>query len=850
MALADLLRQTVVNDGGSANSTGATPTQQKKNGGLASLIKQDELPEAEVEELTPEQVDDSGQWFYQQPGTGSAGTTGESDYGYGSTSSAPESADYDYSYEGSYTQPEKETPTVQPITENTESVVENIIEQENANAQSQAANNALLQRQATEENNNKINLPMVGNVDLSSFQKAVQGTVDQLNEDNGTNLRANVPDNTNGIYNWNWRNGTPVQPNLATVTDTMPAPATMAPVLPGAESVRESQNGARSLMDAIMNLGVTPAYGEDIAQADIARAVQQNPQVSASWRDNFQMNAPIMSGNEPAMAQYNGRANMQPMTYSTARSPLEEAIEQVNAGNYRMMDNPANAYNIDQDSYNRQLAVERGYDWQTPEQAMQNAYDKARLDYVANNQTGFTDKLGMAVENRWNNLFANQYNKDLARWDWIQQQPEFKNAGTEEEMIAAEESLGAKYDQMVDSGEIVEPADAEIVSSRDIADRRNQAAENAKQGHEEYYDKNYSGWENVLDNIITEGAETNTLRSEAEQAAIKAGYSPYTPEGAKFVDDYMKDVKNYNGSVNDANALRQEQLAMRNQMANSKAPAETTYDTESGAKTATLNDVVDYGIPGYDSEGMPNKSLQSVLQGESSLGQVPTERPGYNADGTPNATLQAILSKNGFNIVDGYDISQFKDTAPDIYETLRRNQSEGYLGLFDAKFGTASGGFEGITIPDSIKKFIASSAGTSVGNENMYYVDPSTNEVKKVKSNGKVETVDASADEYVKAVDELIKANKSLQDMVNAGIITKDDVMRHFFKKLSETKEDKTSSKSYGGGGGGGSKKSSSSGGGGGGGGRSSSGGYGSAPSTTTDQKQARINNIMKNWTF
>ena len=59
MALADLIRQTAVNDGGSSygtNTTGATPARR---GGLGNLLAEqaDNLPNADVDELPEAEVE-------------------------------------------------------------------------------------------------------------------------------------------------------------------------------------------------------------------------------------------------------------------------------------------------------------------------------------------------------------------------------------------------------------------------------------------------------------------------------------------------------------------------------------------------------------------------------------------------------------------------------------------------------------------------------------------------------------------------------------------------------------------------------------------------------------------------
>lgn len=893
MALADLIRQTAVNDGGSSsggNTTGATPTPRRQ-GGLGNLLAEqaDNLPEAEVDDLPEAEVEvlpddynngDNSGWFYQQPSDQNTDSGYDSGW-YSQQTSEPQSyTSSEDDYYNWYEQPErqtetrKETPTqVEPIIENTESSVANIIEQENENARQQISRaNSMLQASAAEDNNNLTRLPIMGRSqqDLDSLQSAAQATVEQLNRDNGTRLRANVPETT-GLYNWNWRNGP-------------------------------------SLMDNIMNIGVTPAYAENVADE--------------------------IRGTTPVAIQ----------------SPLEQAIAQVNAGNYRQMDDPANAYGAmdnainymrrdlgitglspqEEQSYARQLIRDgvvpepvTPVDWRDIGNRIGNAVSSdiaawndesqltdnqrailANAQNTVNNRevTGtrvigeepllsriiegqrdnpyyIMDKAGQSLSNRVNGFF-NKVDEENARLAWVYQQPEYQAAQTTEEKILAEDTLSDRYDEMVANGQIEGPAPRPLVTSADIHEQRD--AETKQRA--EMNRKQLSG----VINFAKTAQEYSDLRGPAEQSAIRAGYQIDTPEFEQYVQRYINRAEANQQRVQD----KAEQIYLQN------IPNEPIYKTSHGDinisrinfnrewTKAEHDQYSDYMLQltnqGYDPYSSDTVARYAVQLGEnlndtigiiaqqnpswiqknlvngretapstntgvnSRLGSVVYGVPGYNADGTPNETMQAIL--NGEFTID-LNAEGLTPGSP-AYEVGRQGNASRILHQFDV-VGDRDG-FTGITVPESVKKFMASSQYTAQGAGRTYTLDESLNIVDT--SNPKnVETVDATAEEMVKAVDDLIAANKSLQDMISAGLITRDDVMYHFFKGINPVKEteSKSSYRSYGGGGS--SRKSYSS------GSRSRSYGgysgggsnYGYATSQATkDQKQTRINNIMKNWTF
>lgn len=239
-------------------------------------------------------------------------------------------------------------------------------------------------------------------------------------------------------------------------------------------------------------------------------------------------------------------------------------------------------------------------------QASMNAFDNRPKDYPYSNVFGTNDpngesdlmyligKTGMAVENRWNNAVTTLKN-DQKRWDWIQSQPEYLNAVTEEQMMEAEAILGARYDNMVKNGTITQDV-APIVSSNDIRDRWKQAHDSKVAEHNAMYDETAAWWSGR----IKDQAEKNAMQAEAEQAAIKAGYSPYTPEGIAYIKSYQESE----------------------QQKDRRTPA---GDTRSNL-TSTLDDVMN-GVPvennrnsGQKGTGPASKPTTSVSSGQPATG--------------------------------------------------------------------------------------------------------------------------------------------------------------------------------------------------------------------------------------
>lgn len=214
-------------------------------------------------------------------------------------------------------------------------------------------------------------------------------------------------------------------------------------------------------------------------------------------------------------------------------------------------------------------------------------------------------------------------------------------------------------------------------------------------------------------------------------------------------------------------------------------------------------------------------------------------------DGKNNDSLDAILRKEqGFWI----DPATYGFTeGTDAYEVTMQGNAERALSLFDQG---ANGSFEGVTIPDSVKDYLATSKAGALGMLDQRYIDEETGEIKDSSNPRNVEYINATEEDYQKAIEDFIEANPQLAEMIGEGIITVDDIMRHFFKGLKVSGANGTSG-GYGGGYGYGYGRYYGGYGGGGWGGYGGWGGSSYTPNVQAkNQEEQRINNIMKNWSF
>ena len=344
--------------------------------------------------------------------------------------------------------------------------------------------------------------------------------------------------------------------------------------------------------------------------------------------------------------------------------------------------------------------------------------------------------------------------------------------------------------------------------------------------------------------------------NEAQRTASALGLVEGTPEYDNFVNNYgqaQREQAEYNALVESQNVDKADvarERAEREQALRDRTQAE--YEALIESQNTDRSDVDEYraeqaererlaniyGAPGYDNTGAVNDAWTAMLSGNA---LAETESPAYNADGTPNATLQAILDgQYGTYFFNGQDLEKLRETNPEYYEMIKAQNAEAAL----ANYNTKDGRFQGIEIPPEILPYIASSVGTASGMETTYFMEGDG--TIRTTTNGKVEYINTTPEKMEAAVKALIAANKPLQDMINAGIISEVDVMLHFFKAIGAgSGKPKGSGSGYGSGYGGYGGRGYS--GGGGGGGSRSSGYSGSSAKSQTEQ---RINNIMKNWTF
>ena len=989
MALADLIRQTAVNDGGSSsggNTTGATPTPRRQ-GGLGNLLAEqaDNLPEAEVDDLPEAEVEvlpddynngDNSGWFYQQP-TDQNTDSGYDSGWYSQQPSEPQSyTSSEDDYYNWYEQPErqtetrKETPTqVEPIIENTESSVANIIEQENENARQQISRaNSMLQASAAEDNNNLTRLPIMGRSqqDLDSLQSAAQATVEQLNRDNGTRLRANVPETT-GLYNWNWRNGPSLMDNIMNIgvtpayaenvadeiRGTTPVAIESTPIanpemlMNNAEAMRYgieqsmlSRNNQYptpmpsrreyyqpSLADAIMNIGVRPAEAPGLNDVPVQNAQPlprlmtdmeamtwgaQNAVNTANNMNRLLGGGQYASGAQEYMTAPNRNANatqvqrqiieslIEPSAPKTARisstpnNPLSaaNAPDLFNNGSYlggsenKIGNTERNNGLVDWSQISDNLLSSGAGNSQIDDTAIGNAntnvfadpyfdlspVSKEELQYYIDSgyspETAYQFVLQDKENERRGKVAANAYSPGIFSFDSLIGSPDYQN--NENEGIAV--SSNDNYDW----GESTYGRPGDNAPIFEVASQYNNKTEEYRKIYSHLFDTALGQISANPQNPSAE--EIQKATKMADNWALENGYR--APTWGEVTEQIRSQNADKYEASRQTNKTSSQDIDMERGLTNAERDQYSDYVlemTNQGFDPRVASNVANYAV--RLGKNLPDtigilaqqnqwtqQDLDNYLYGRettpstntgvnSRLGSVVYGVPGYNADGTPNETMQAIL--NGEFTID-LDAEGLTPGSP-AYEVGRQGNASRILHQFDV-VGDRDG-FTGITVPESVKKFMASSQYTALGAG-----DTSTMKIVGVDANGhpiidildtsnkkNVETVDATAEELVKAVDDLIAANKSLQDMISAGLITRDDVMYHFFKGINPVKEteSKSSYRSYGGGGSSRKSYSSSS-------GRRSYGGYSGGGSNygyatsqaTKDQKQTRINNIMKNWTF
>ena len=948
------------------NGGGGNVATNRKNGGLGSLINYDDLPEAEVEVL-PDNYDygsDDG-WFYQQPASdddgwyyqeSSSGSSSSSNnqqyeepvYNYGEYLNNNNNYDYDSDY--SYTS-SPNNQVEQPIVENTQARVADIIEQEEQAVQQQTQQNVAnaMLRQSAAEDLSKVNpatLPITGRnaSDMEAFQNAVQATRDRLESSPTTAVSQRNPVEDQSILNWNWRNG--YQNPLEALLNIGVTPAVAAYPYDANIVTTPVQTRAGNMVlppnyQATDSNSGTSMLQNNVAPTSLQNVVAETPKYG-DWRDNFQMNAPILSTPvEQAPAQTpQSTATIAPQQMAqvlndpTARQFFEAAKRDgetdTNAAIFAM--NQTNALNQRNANWSAENSVSQRerYRQVQAETAGQNSLYGNRLSQPENSIERFIDNGGLdksaQIVSDFKNMRVQAENqkritetaRQLAKADGL----DYNKLSYDQQAVYEDRAAG----QTKLVNETTPEYQRQLIQNTiDTNNARTEQTQNDlnnligysdnETGSQDLANRNYEPINNSVDkkradaNAISEltihlanlGYAPDTASYVARYsiengidpdkvvkylAAQQAGYTPYkllngqdywigidskdtsrtlTAEEEATAKEYANELIKNGYNETEANSLGRYAVTLGvsladaeylSQQQHTNGTTPSTVVTGGGKRTADLTEqdkqnmttwskqLQDEGYNKVDADSIADYAVRYGVSTEDAANMYKQGRlegtiwsaPALDANGNPNETLQAIL--NGEFTIDLEAEGLEKGT--DYYEVARQGNAERILHLFDS-----ADGFTGLVIPKELEKFIASSYATAVGAGKVAVWGESGIEIGGNPSN--VELVKATGEELSKAVDALIKANPQLEALIQKGLLTRDDIMNHFFKGITETKEE-AYPKSYGGGG---SRKSSSSGGRrGGGGGRGYSSGGGYSNPTVKEQKQARINNIMKNWTF
>ena len=382
------------------------------------------------------------------------------------------------------------------------------------------------------------------------------------------------------------------------------------------------------------------------------------------------------------------------------------------------------------------------------------------------------------------------------------------------------------------------------------------------------------------------------IRNQADIAADRAGLAPGTPEYDRFIEDYVQQ----RAKEAELGTLKREDYANVEELT---APGTDTYNASKKARLDAMSkadlrteeqkawddlraisnqrrederisDILDYAIK----NNMSAQKAQFILENPNSFDENGNyKRTGINdlvmsppamVNGKPNESLQAIL--NG----------EFEVGIPGLEpnDITHEGYAERILGLYDQDNN-------GLIIPDDVKALLADdkySAFLQLDSEGLGPEGVFDNSHPK-----NVQYADVDDETYKKMVEKFIQSNPALKALVDNRILSDLDIAKHFFKAPKSAKPKPgtktpssgygkggyTSRKSYGGGGryyGGGSSVRTT-------GGSNYSYGNSNRPTTTgtrqdtsqyypqrannnqiqpkvQKQKDQRINNIMKNWSF
>ena len=343
-------------------------------------------------------------------------------------------------------------------------------------------------------------------------------------------------------------------------------------------------------------------------------------------------------------------------------------------------------------------------------------------------------------------------------------------------------------------------------------------------GSKEYYD--------LIDQYV---AEENSQTLESRLADIMESGTDYGYEQA-LANGLVEGTPEFDQFI----AERAENASAKNDR--SQGIFDFVNQGYTPAQAAYLYDHMDEN--GTISQEVYNEVMANPYIGETRHQDFIWEAPAI-VDGKNNDSLDAILRKEQGFWVDPATYGFTEGT--DAYEVTMQGNAERALSLFDQG---ANGSFEGVTIPDSVKDYLATSKAGALGMLDQRYIDEETGEIKDSSNPRNVEYINATEEDYQKAIEDFIEANPQLAEMIGEGIITVDDIMRHFFKGLKVSGANGTSG-GYGGGYGYGYGRYYGGYGGGGWGGYGGWGGSSYTPNVQAkNQEEQRINNIMKNWSF
>lgn len=334
---------------------------------------------------------------------------------------------------------------------------------------------------------------------------------------------------------------------------------------------------------------------------------------------------------------------------------------------------------------------------------------------------------------------------------------------------------------------------------------------------------------NFVPDVLNGQPENLTSQRYSDQSLISDEFTPYSferrfydsmPEGmpeyykveqAKYLASLANDAYN-----RDDLTKQQADEYVRHLFDN---PGEYSY-SQMASGTAPEQ----YSIPTISPTGEFNNVLTEILNDGNGVRELQHTKDGYIIGDDGNF----ILDKDG-NKISAYDedgnLIVTSKWDPMTILNLFGNTGGGEEGYAPIPKGDGAG-YRGINVTDEFRKILASSQYTASGQEE------------------NAEIIKMTKEEFEELSEKFMEANPVLRLLVQQGKLTPADIADFFFKKIEFTNGSKGG---YGGGGYG--YRGYGGGRGGyyyGGGGRSN---YAPTPQST-NQRQNRIYNIMKNWSF